>query len=215
MKPFNFNFIMMKIYKKNYSFLSIFAISNCLIISSCQKQTEDSTLYKLLNPKYKHDTIHTVNVPDNQKIIDDLNKELDKNDMAVTAYDTDKTKPEYNFIYDCVNNVKYHIEKKAMRSYSVKSDFKKIKHKKKHQSNKQFISYYEEFKICIYEFENEKVAKQNFDVLENVSNSGNGNCNRAFHTKYVLKKNEIFEFETMSEKSLKAMRKYIIFVQNQ
>lgn len=202
----------MKNHSRKQCNLCIITILQCLLISSCQKQSEDSTLYKLLNPNYKHDTIRTVNVPDNQGIIDDLNKELVQNNMTITAYDVNNASPEYSFVFDCVNMIKYDIESTGMRLYSIKSDSKRIKYRNKHQSNRRFSSYYQEFKIRVYEFESEEKAKRNFDILDKASHSGDGNCNRIFNTQFVLKKNEIFEFATMDEKSLNSMRNYIVYI---
>lgn len=200
--------------KKN-SLFYILAILNCLYVISCQKKLEDSTFYKLLNSKYKHDTILTTNMPDNALIISNLTKELEKNDMEITAYKIDETEPDYNFVFDCVNLIEYHIESTGMRAYSIKSNTKSIKYHRKNRSNKRFSSYYKKFNMCIYEFESEEIANKNFETIEKARSSGNGMCNKTFNTHYVLKKNEIFEFSTMDEKSLHAMREYINFVQNQ
>ncbi len=200
---------------KKHLFFCTLVILNCLFVSSCQKKIEDSIFYQLFNAKYKHDTIHTLNMPDNAIVITNLNKELEKNDLEITAYKVDEIAPEYNFIFDCVNLIEYHIESTGMRAYSIKSNSKSIKLNKKHRSNKRFSRYYKNFKMCIYEFENEEVANRNFEILEKVSNSGNGNCNRTFNTRYVLKKNEIFEFSTMDMKSLNIMREYLNFIENQ
>lgn len=50
----------------------------CLLVFSCQKKLEDSIVYKLFNTEYTHDTIYTVNMPDNLGLINNLNKELER-----------------------------------------------------------------------------------------------------------------------------------------
>lgn len=48
-----------------------------------------------------------------------------------------------------------------------------------------------------------------------LSKSGEGYCNRNFNTQFVLKSNEIFEFETMDDKSRNFMNNYVVFIENQ
>ena len=67
---------------------------SCLLVLSCQNKLEDSSLYKQINTKYTHDTIHTVNMPDNLGLIENLNKELEKNDVEVISYTADESKEE-------------------------------------------------------------------------------------------------------------------------
>jgi len=189
-----------------------------LLVFSCQKKLEDSIVYKLVNTEYTHDTIHTVNMPDNLGLINNLNKELEKNDVELTSYTVDKSKGEYSFIFDCVKHVQYHISMKGMRVYSIKTRSKRARYNRRikiNRSNKNFTSYYYNFHIRIYEFENDEIAKKQFEILDQVSKSGEGYCNRNFNTQFVLKKNEIFEFETMDDKSINFMKNYIRFIENQ
>jgi len=152
---------------------------------------------------------------DNIEIINNLTRELEKNDFSIDAHKVEKQKPEYSFVSDCEKLIQYDIEKTGMRSYSIKSNSERLRYKRRDHSNKKFSRYNYEFNMCVYEFENENVAKNKFEILEKAINSGQGYCNKIFNTKFVLKKNEIFEFSTMDEKSLTAMRYYVYFVQNQ
>lgn len=206
---------MRKNYRTKISFFHSLLIISFLHLVSCKKQLEDSTLYQLFHPKYTHDTVRTVNMVDNGEIISNLTRELEKNDFSIDAYKVGKDKPEYSFVSDCEKLIQYDIEKTCMRSYSIKSNSERVRYKRRDYSKKKFSRYNYEFNMCIYEFENEKVAKNKFEILEKATNSGQGYCNKIFNTKFVLKKNEIFEFSTMDEKSLKVMRNYIYFIQNQ
>lgn len=209
---------MYKNVRKSETFYSLLISFSWLFVLSCQKKVEDSILFKLVNPKYTHDTIHTVNMPDNLGLINNLNKELKKNDVEVTSYTADKSKDEYSFIFDCVNHIQYHINMKGMRVYSIKTRSKRTKYNKRtkiDRSNKNFSGYYYNFHIRIYEFINDEIAKKQFEIIDEVSKSGEGYCNRNFNTHFVLKKNEIFEFETMDDKSRNFMNNYIIFIENQ
>lgn len=203
---------MMKKYQVRFLF---FLIVNCLYLGSCKKQSEDSFLNKLFISKYTHDTIWTVNMVDNVDIINNLTKELEKNDFSIYAHKVEEDKPEYSFVSDCDKQIQYDLEKTGMRSYSIKSNSESVRYKRRDYSNKKFRRYNYEFNVSVYEFENEKVASNQFEILENASNSGQGYCNKIFNTKFVLKKNEIFEFSTMDEKSLNAMRNYAYFIKNQ
>lgn len=196
------------------SFFYILIILNCFLINACQKSADDSILYQLVNSKYTHDTIRTVNMPDNADIIGNLTKELQKKDFTISAHTVENDTPEYGFIFDCVNLIQYDIETLGMRAYSVKSNSKRIRYNKSTFSKKKLTNYYYEFKIRVYEFENEDVAKKNYEFLVQISNAGNGNCNRTFNTRYIIRKNEIFEFSTMSEKSLNYMKEYMNFVED-
>ncbi|MDR2238783.1 MAG: hypothetical protein LBE92_21930 [Chryseobacterium sp.] len=174
--------------RKNEIFKSLLISFSFLLVLSCQKKIEDSVLYKLFNPKYTHDTISTVNMPDNLVLIDSLYEELEKNDVEVTSYITDKSKDEYNFIFDCVNLVQYHINMKGMRTYSIKAKSKRIKYNRRtkmDRSNKTFSSYYYNFHIRIYEFENDEIAQKQFEILDKASRSGEGFCNRSFNIQLV------------------------------
>ncbi|SDF74252.1 hypothetical protein SAMN05421827_101385 [Pedobacter terrae] len=154
-------------------------------------------------------------MPDNLGVIYKLKTELEKNDVELTTYTTDKSKEEYSFIFDCVKHIQYHINMKGMRVYSIKTRSKKTKYNRRtkiNRSNKSFSSYYYNFHIRIYEFKNNEIAKKQFEILNNASKSGEGYCNRNFNTQFVLKKNEIFEFETMDDKSISFMNKYIMFI---
>ena len=105
--------------RKSEFFHSLLISFSCLLVLSCQKKLEDSILYKLVNTDYTHDTIHTVNMPDNLGLINNLNEELEKNDVKVTSYTVDQSKDEYSFIFDCVERIQYHISMKGMRVYSI------------------------------------------------------------------------------------------------
>lgn len=199
--------------RKSDVFHLLFIGFSCLLVLSCQNKLEDSSLYKLINTKYTHDTIRTVDMPDNLDLINSLNKELEKNDVDVTSYTADKSKDEYSFIFDCVNHIQYHISMKEMRGYSIKTKTKRTKYFDR--SNKKFSSYYYNFHIRIYEFKNDEIAKKQFEIMDEVSKSGEGYCNRNFNTQFVLKKNEIFEFETMDDKSRNFMSNYIRFIESQ
>lgn len=209
---------MYKNVRKSEIFHSILISFSWLFVLSCQKKVEDSILFKLVNPKYTHDTIHTVNMPDNWGLINNLNKEFEKNDVEVILYTVDQSKDEYSFIFDCVKHIQYHISMKGMRVYSIKARPKRTKYNRRteiNRSNKNFSSYYYNFHIRVYEFANDEIAKKQFEILDQVSKSGKGYCNRNFNTQFVLKKNEIFEFETMDDKSINFMNNYIIFIENQ
>jgi len=204
--------------RKSEFFHSLLISFSCLLVLSCQKKLEDSILYKLVNTDYTHDTIHTVNMPDNLGLINNLNEELEKNDVKVTSYTVDQSKDEYSFIFDCVERIQYHISMKGMRVYSIKTTSKRTKYNRRtkiNRSNKDFSSYYYNFHIRIYEFKNDEIAKKQFEIVDKVSKSGEGYCNRNFNTQFVLKKNEIFEFETMDDKSINFMNNYILFIENQ
>lgn len=212
---------MIKLYRnvrRSEIFHSLLISFSCLLVLSCQKKLEDSIVYKLVNTKYTHDTIHTVNMPDNLGLINNLNKELEKNNVEVTSYIVDQSKDEYSFVFDCVKHIQYHINMKGMQFYSIKTKSKRTKYNRRteiNRSNKNFSSYYYNFHIRIYEFENDEIAKKQFEILDQVSKSGEGYCNRNFNTQFVLKKNEIFEFETMDDKSINFMNSYIRFIENQ
>lgn len=199
--------------RKRDIFHALLISFSCLLVLSCQNKLEDSSLYKLINTKYTHDTIHTVNMPDNLGLIENLNKELEKNDVEITSYTTDASKEEYTFIFDCVKHIQYHISMKGMRVYSIKTKTKRTKYFDR--SNKKFSSYYYNFHIRIYEFENDEIAKKQFEIIDEASRSGEGYCNRNSNTQLVLKKNEIFEFETMDDKSRNFMSNYIGFIEKQ
>nr|WP_314499509.1 hypothetical protein [uncultured Chryseobacterium sp.] len=157
-------------------------------------------------------------MPDHPGIISNLNKELEKNDAEVTSYTVDQSKDKYNFIFDCVNHIQYHINMKGMRVFSIKTRLKRTKYNRRtitDRSNKNFSGYYYNFHIRIYEFENDETAKKQFETLDQVSKSGEGYCNRNFNTQFVLKNNEIFEFETMDDKSRNFMNNYVLFIENQ
>lgn len=190
----------------------ILAILICFIANSCQKNAEDSILYQLVTAKYNQDTIQTVNMPDNTDIINRLTKELEKNDFSIFAYTVQNNEPEYGFVFDCVRLIQYNIESTGMRSYSIKSNSKNIRYNRRANSKKKLRSYYQEFKICVYEFENEEIAQKNYKLLDEVVQAGAGNCNRTFNTRYVIRKNEIFEFSTMSDKSLNFMKMCMSYV---
>lgn len=194
-------------------FFCILVIFNCLITNSCHKNVEDSILYQLFNAKYIQDTIRTVNKPDNTDIINNLTNELEKNDFSISAHTVENEEPEYRFVFDCVKHIQYNIESTGMRTYSVKSNSKKIKYNSRAYSKKKLRSYYYEFKICVYEFDNEEIATKNYELLDAVSHAGDGNCNRTFNTRYVIRKNEIFEFSTMSDRSLNFMKEYMSYVE--
>jgi carboxypeptidase C (cathepsin A) len=200
---------------KKYPFYCTLMICTALFGNSCQKKNEDSIFYELFNAKYKNDTVRTVNMPDNLSVINNLTKELTRNQIEINAYNVDATEPEYNFVHDCVNLVTYYIERTGMRMYAVKSEKQKVKYRRRSQSNKRIRGYYQEFKICVYEFENEETAKVNYEILQKAASSGDGKCNDIFNTEFILKKNEIFEFWTMDRKSLGHMREYINFVERQ
>ena len=51
-------------------------------------------------------------MPDNLGLINNLNKELEKNNVELTSYTVDKSKGEYSFIFDCVKHIQYHINMK-------------------------------------------------------------------------------------------------------
>ncbi|MBV6881198.1 hypothetical protein NG800_014660 [Epilithonimonas ginsengisoli] len=174
---------------------------------------EDSIMYQLFNAKYIQDTIRTVNKPDNTDIINNLTNELEKNDFSISAHTVENEEPEYRFVFDCVKHIQYNIESTGMRTYSVKSNSKKIKYNSRAYSKKKLRSYYYEFKICVYEFDNEEIATKNYELLDEVSHAGDGNCNRTFNTRYVVRKNEIFEFSTMSDRSLNYMKEYMSYVE--
>lgn len=195
-------------------FFCILVVLNCLITNSCHKNGEDSILYQLFNAKYTQDTIQTVNEPNNADIINHLTNELEKNDFSISAHTVENEEPEYRFVFDCVKHIQYNIESTGMRAYSVKSNSKKIKYNSRAYSKKKLRSYYYEFKICVYEFENEEIATKNYELLDEVSQAGDGNCNRTFNTRYVVRKNEIFEFSTMSDRSLNYMKEYMSYVEN-
>ena len=199
--------------RKSKIFHSLLIIFSCLLVLSCQKKLEDSIVYKLVNTKYTHDTIHTVNMPDNLGLLNNLNKELEKNDVEVISYTPDKSKDEYSFIFDCVKHIQYHISMKGMRVYSIKTKSKRTKYF--NRSNKKISNYYYNFHIRIYEFKNDEIAKKQFEIIDNASKSGEGYCNRNFNTQFVLKKNEIFEFETMDDKSKNFMSNYVRFIEKQ
>ena len=209
---------MCKNVRKSEIFHSLLISFSCLIVLSCQKKVEDSILYQLIDPKYTHDTIHTVNMPDNLGLINNLKKEFEKNDIEMISYTVDESKDEYSFIFDCVKHIQYDISMKGMRLYSIKNRSKSTQYNKRtkvDRSNKNFSSYYYNFHIRIYEFKNDEIAKKHFEIIDEVSKSGKGYCNRNFNTQFVLKKNEIFEFETMDDKSKNFMKNYIIFIENQ
>ncbi|KFC23626.1 hypothetical protein [Epilithonimonas lactis] len=193
--------------------LCIVAILICFIANSCHKNAEDSTLYQLFNQKYTQDTIRTVSMPDNTDIINHLTEELERHDFSISAYTVENEKAEYRFVLDCVKHIQYNIQSTGVRAYSVKSNSKKIRYNSRTYSKKKLRSYYYEFKICIYEFENEEIAQKNYDLLDEVSHSGNGNCNRTFNTRYLIRKNEVFEFSTMSDRSLNFMKEYMSYVE--
>jgi len=199
--------------RKSEIFHSLLISFSCLLVLSCQKKLEDSIVYKLVNTKYTHDTIHTVNMPDNLSLINNLNEELEKNDVEVISYTPDKSKDEYSFIFDCVKHIQYHISMKGMRVYSIKTKSKRTKYF--NRGNKKNSSYYYNFHIRIYEFKNDEIAKKQFEIIDNASKSGEGYCNRNFNTQFVLKKNEIFEFETMDDKSKNFMSNYVRFIEKQ
>ena len=197
--------------KKGFFFCTT-AILSCLIINSCHKNAEDSILYQLFNAKYTQDTIRTVDMPDNTDVISHLTKELEKKDFSISAHTVENEKPEYGFVFDCVKLIQYNIESTGMRAYSVKSNSKNIRYNRREYSKKKLRRYYNEFKIRVYEFANEKMAQKNYELLNELSYAGNGNCNRTFNTRFVIRKNEIFEFSTMNDKSLNVMREYINYV---
>lgn len=201
--------------KLHQSRFLVLLIPTCLFIGSCQKKSEDSILSQLFDSKYTHDTIETVDMADNSNLINSLTKELESHDFSIDAYQVKKDVPEFRFVSDCDRMVQFDIDITGMRFYSVKSNSENVRYNKRSLSKRKFRRYNYEFEVGVYEFENERIAKNKFEILEAASLSGQGYCNKIFNTRFVLKKNEILEFSTMDEKSLKTMRKYIDFVKNQ
>jgi hypothetical protein len=122
-------------------------------------------------------------MPNNLGLINNLNKELEKNDIEVTSYIVDQSKNEYSFIFDCVKHIQYYINMKGMRVYSIKSRSKRTKYNREQKSIEVIKVFQAIITILIFVFMNLKIMKlpkKRFEIIDDASKSGEGHCNSIF-----------------------------------
>ncbi len=176
-----------------------FYISIILILSilSCknkenkiEKQEKEKAILgyeNMPNKETKYDTLFTLNIADNQKLITELENKLLKSNFIFGKSNI----VLQNSFNNCEQNNIILVKGNGIRNYNAKSRIA--------EKNTTMKNVFPDFIITVYEFENKNIADKNYDIIRKALFSEGHFCNGKAPEKLVQNGNEIYYLSTRAE----------------
>lgn len=152
------------------------------------------------NEKTQYLKIQTQDMPDNQQLIEELDRNLQASNFILESEDDIHTWT----LNDCDRNRIIQVEGEGMRRYTVTRTVALPDHPSK----------YPEFMLLVFEFSNEQDAKNNYKTLNDALLSGGNACNGKSPNMAVVNGNEIYYFTTPKPDYTVFIQQYSDLVEN-
>lgn len=188
----------MKNLNTNLLFLLLY---NSLFFSctNSNKKTENTELNSWSNFERKSITILCENQKDNAPLFDALKAELEKNNFKI-----EELKQNNGAGFDnCEENTIISMKGKGIRSYFARSS----------KPAKNTVDYFPDFHLDVFEFPNEKIAREKFEIMDKALQSDGRFCNGKAPQILVMNKNEVFLLATRAEMFRGYIEDYAKFIE--
>ncbi len=137
------------------------------------------------NSETKSISIHCNNEKDNLELFTKLKIELEKNDFKIEELKHNKGAGFDN----CKENSIISMKGSGIRSYFARSS----------KPEKNTVDYFPDFNLQVFEFPNEKIALEKFEIMDKALQSGGRFCNGKAPQILAMNKNEVFLLSTRAE----------------
>ncbi len=184
-------------FKHFYKFLLILSINTILV--ACVNNSNEENLGDMPNSETKRISIETKNMPNQLELLNSLKAKLEENEFNI---EEQEAKGGSSFT-NCEDNTTIQMEGKGIRSYFARS-------RKPAQNTEDF---YPDFTIQVFEFPNEQIAKQKFEIMNKALQSKGDFCNGKAPQILVINKNEVFQFSSRAELFRGYINEFSEFVQ--
>lgn len=186
--------------------ISLLILFSCSEDSKKHKPTEPVITRKMAmdnvpNEKTTYDTIYTINMADNEDLLQSL-----KSQLKIDEFSIEERENRGGFSYtNCNENYEVLIRGNGIRDYFIRSK----------KPNKGTKDYYPDFVMLVYEFPTKELALQNYNlILKTRKSKGWRLCNGITVDKIVLNGNEVFHLSTRAEMFRTEIEKYGELIEN-
>jgi hypothetical protein len=179
--------------KHKSKFLLTFLLSS-LFFSCNNKNTEEQQIAQktenlgfedMPNSQTKSISIHCNNEEDNLELFTKLKTELEKNDFKIKELERNNGAGFLN----CKENTIISMKGSGIRSYFARSS----------KPEKNTVDFFPDFNLQVFEFPNEKIALEKFELMDKALHSGGRFCNGKAPQILAMNKNEVFLLGTRAE----------------
>jgi hypothetical protein len=195
----------MKKYKSKLLFTLLFS----LLFFSCtnknkekrqiSQKTENLGFEELPNSETKSISILCKNEKDNLELFTKLKTELEKNDFKIEELEHNNGAGFLN----CKENTIISMKGSGIRSYFARSS----------KPEKNTEDFFPDFHLQVFEFPNEKIAQENFEIMNNALKSPGKFCNGKAPQILAINNSEVFLLATRAEMFRGYINDYAKFIE--
>ncbi|MDP2386677.1 MAG: hypothetical protein Q8M29_09925 [Bacteroidota bacterium] len=193
--------------KGAHIFLIILSISTFLFSCTNAEEVEVTKNEKMENLGFedmpnsetKSITIETKNTADQLELITKLRAKLEEDDFDFEQQEVTRF-PGFS---NCEENTTISITGNGLRQYFARS----------RKPEKNTTDFYPDFIIQVFEFQNEQIAQEKFEIMHKAMHSKGRFCNGKAPMVLVINNNEVFYFFTRAEMFRGYINEYSEFVE--